>query len=1584
MLCSWRVNLTSTTGEEMSVDKRKYNLFKTQSNIRHQNIFIDSYPTQIHFLMIDKCNVKCIMCGGDYFKSKTGRAITLDKFKKMAVNLRFDLVSAIVLAGAGEPLLNKDLVPIIQFVRSSYPHVNISVTTNGIGLTQDISEKLINSNVNVVNISINSSTRSSYKRIMQIDGFDAVCKNARKFVELRNLAKKPIALQFSSALNRLNIEELPRLVELGREIGINGINVFYTRFYPERIRHANVDDPADRLDDSASLFYHQELSDSKVLQAKDLALKIGIGFSHEPLFREHAGAVPCNWAMNQLMVGFDGEIYPCGGSEVHFREKVEGGVYDFGNALHEPIDAFWNNELYRALRHSSRQGSECLLPECRCCANVCRPNDIKAHIMQWDQDESGSIKQKPCKPCEGNLNLPVASSPLVSVIVSTYNRPDQLAGTLRSILGQTYKNIEIVVVNDCGVEVENIVSFLNKENRITYVRHKKNKGLAAARNTGIKLAHGKYIAYLDDDDLYYPDHIETLVQLLESNSDYKAAYTDAHRAYQVNQNGVYVVTKRDVPYSFDFDYDRILQTNFVPVLCFLHERTCFDDVGFFDENLKRLEDWDLWIRLSRSFKIAHIKKVTCEFSWRTDGTTMTSGQEQEFVKAREQIAQKYRSLQSASASQAKFQKPATKNLVSIVILTLNQLPYTQECVASIKKHTFEPHEIIFVDNASNDGTVEWLQGLVDGEAQYSLIKNENNFGFARGCNQGIKEASGEFILLLNNDVVVTDGWLSGLLECFEGEDGVGIVGPMTNNISGIQKVRTANYPTLDDLPAYAISFREMNRFRRLETRRIVGFCMLFRRNLVEQIGLLDESFGTGNFEDDDYCLRATLAGYRNVIAGDVFIHHYGSVSFLGNKVNYKESITGNRKIFINKWNQVDSNSESGRRFLLKDRLENAKILAQKDQLQDAIDGLMEFIRVFPQNDESFVALAETLAEIEQFELAQSVIEKLTDVEENVRGLEILCRCKEQFKLYEEAAKLADRVLTIKDDSPVALNCKGVVAYNNGKNSTAEICFRDAIEKAPSYGISYTNLGLLLWNDEKQQEAVRLLERGFILSPTQSECFSNYHVAISTLQDFMRAEIPFRDAVSLYPQHKKLSFLLIELLLQLCKHEEAMTAIEAALNDFGLDDGLLAAALQVRGTIGPLVVAKDRAEKGAISLCMIVKNEEKHLGKALFTVKPLVDEMIVVDTGSEDRTKDIATVYGAKVYDFQWKDDFSAARNYALSKASGEWVLILDADEVISPIDFEILRKIVSKKGSKPKAYSFVTRNYIIECNRIGRKPNDGKYPNEEAGAGWTPSSKVRLFPNQKDLRFSFPVHELIEPAIRQKRMKIADSGVPVHHYGNLDLDKTRRKGEHYYDIGKKKLEDMGTSDLRALQELAIQAVNVGKYEEAIELWKQLISHQPDNAGAYICLGTAYNSLDNFLEAREAHATAFKLAPQMPEALTNYIRSEMYLGNAEIALATFEQSKINEDIDESTLFVMAAVYSCCKQQQKAIACFERLLQVPALNGRTGLSIAIYELLGRLRAAGQSVYASEVLKVALAENFLDNDLEKLREIINEKPD
>jgi|GEM_PF-1109319 glycosyltransferase involved in cell wall biosynthesis/polysaccharide pyruvyl transferase WcaK-like protein len=235
------------------------------------------------------------------------------------------------------------------------------------------------------------------------------------------------------------------------------------------------------------------------------------------------------------------------------------------------------------------------------------------------------------------------SDPLVSVIVPTYNRPDMLKEALTSVLSQTYQNFEVIVVNDAGDDVKDVIDSLNKEGKIIYLQHKENRGLSAARNTGIKAAKGKYIAYLDDDDIYYPNHLETLVNFLE-NSDYKAAYTDSYHAFQEWITDRYVTVGKKVIFSHDFDRQKLLISNYIPVLNVVHRKDIIEIAGLFDETLDAHEDWEMWIRLSQYGDFHHINIPTTEVSVRTDETTMTSSNRMPFLKTMKIIHKRYSHL----------------------------------------------------------------------------------------------------------------------------------------------------------------------------------------------------------------------------------------------------------------------------------------------------------------------------------------------------------------------------------------------------------------------------------------------------------------------------------------------------------------------------------------------------------------------------------------------------------------------------------------------------------------------------------------------------------------------------------------------------------------------------------------------------------------------------------------------------------------------------------------------------------------------------------------------------------------------------
>lgn len=404
-------------------------------------------------------------------------------------------------------------------------------------------------------------------------------------------------------------------------------------------------------------------------------------------------------------------------------------------------------------------------------------------------------------------------------------------------------------------------------------------------------------------------------------------------------------------------------------------------------------------------------------------------------------------------------------LTSIVLVTHNQLAYTRQCLDSIRRFTDRPVELIVVDNASTDGTREYLQAA----AGLRCIANASNRGFPAACNQGLAVARGRNLLLLNNDTLVTTGWLERMLSALHADPAIGLVGPTSNRVSGPQCIR-ADYDDACGLDGFAWEWGKAHHGEIEDVDRLVGFCLLMRRELLDRIGGLDERFGVGMYEDDDFTLRTIVSGYRAVIAVDAFVHHFSSQTFSRSEIDVTGLLETNRRLFQEKW----------------------------------------------------------------------------------RGKEV----------------------------------------------------------------------------------------------------------------------------------------------------------------------------------GP---APSPATAPLLSLCMIVRDNERTLDAALASARPWVDELIVVDTGSIDRTPEIARAHGATLVEFPWCDDFSAARNESLRHATGQWIFWMDSDDVLPAACGRRLREAIS---AQPAAgvLGFVMQ---VHC------------PGGERGHEVTVVDHVKVVRNRPELRFEGRIHEQILPSIRR-------------------------------------------------------------------------------------------------------------------------------------------------------------------------------------------------------------------------------------------
>jgi len=241
-------------------------------------------------------------------------------------------------------------------------------------------------------------------------------------------------------------------------------------------------------------------------------------------------------------------------------------------------------------------------------------------------------------------------------------------------------------------------------------------------------------------------------------------------------------------------------------------------------------------------------------------------------------------------------------LVSILIVTWNNAEMTRLCLDSLCRVTRYPrYEVVVVDNGSTDETPAMLRAAEAEMAGLRILLNMENRGFAAASNRATRTAKGDILCFLNNDTVLTDGWLTTLVRALERDPGLGMAGPVTNAIGNEARVHVG-YDELTGMPSWAADWVWSHRGEAFEIPMLAFFCTAIRREVWEEVGELDERFGIGTFEDDDYCRRLRDAGYRLECRRDAFVHHWQGASFALLKDGETDALfERNRRAYRAKW-----------------------------------------------------------------------------------------------------------------------------------------------------------------------------------------------------------------------------------------------------------------------------------------------------------------------------------------------------------------------------------------------------------------------------------------------------------------------------------------------------------------------------------------------------------------------------------------------------------------------------------------------------------------------------------------------------------
>ena len=362
------------------IDERRLRTISVAEQAEPKPYAVD-IPRDCHFLMTDFCNARCTFCNQD-FSSHSKNEITFEKFQIMLSHLSIKAESTFHFSGGGDPLLCSDLFKIIRYVNHRLPWIKVRIRTNGLLIKRYVQE-LAEVSVDRLEISIHGATAETNNRILQRTTDSDVFENLVVLNKHLKTSGSRMQKIFCPVISQVNIDELPELIKRAEELNVGEVDVSFCRYYPQNHHTFNGYVPAKPED---SLFFNKQKYNDVILQSKEIAKSLGISFYYPPLFFSQFKKRPCLQPWQTLVINWNGEIYPCTGGEVWFKQKVNSGDYQFGNLLKEDLSECWHNDTYTRLRRTlSQHPQKNFIPECTNCHNIgCfQGSDIKSgHILK--------------------------------------------------------------------------------------------------------------------------------------------------------------------------------------------------------------------------------------------------------------------------------------------------------------------------------------------------------------------------------------------------------------------------------------------------------------------------------------------------------------------------------------------------------------------------------------------------------------------------------------------------------------------------------------------------------------------------------------------------------------------------------------------------------------------------------------------------------------------------------------------------------------------------------------------------------------------------------------------------------------------------------------------------------------------------------------------------------------------------------------------------------------------------------------------------------------------------------------------------
>ncbi|MEL7671257.1 glycosyltransferase [Methanobacterium sp.] len=451
-----------------------------------------------------------------------------------------------------------------------------------------------------------------------------------------------------------------------------------------------------------------------------------------------------------------------------------------------------------------------------------------------------------------NLAFDVEENILVSVIMPVYNRARTVKSAIDSVLTQTYRNIELVIVDDGSDDgTVELIEDIN-DDRIVLLRNNSCQGVSKARNRALKAARGKYIAYLDSDNTWDLRYIAAMVGAFLKLPDAEAVYSGQF-LFKGNSEKPFAAR------FGSFNRSLLLNRNYIDMNSFCHTRDIYNRLGGFDESIKRYVDWDLVIRISESAKMYSVPVMLSNYYYDLADNTITN--DASLVHYHEILREKQgERLKYAYSPTLKSKAHLSK--VSVIIPSYESLNDIKECIVAVLMQDNDWVDIIVVDNNSSQPVVNYLVKMADA-GKIRLIQNDVNYGFTYAVNQGIAASKPDSdIIILNNDAIIMPGAVEAMQDAAYKLPQCGITVPQ-QVLPGETRTLNAHVPhanpeyecdvNLSKVHKNIINVPTFHSGELLELSFAPFFCVYIKRDVLNSSAGLDAERGRHYRSDRIFC-----------------------------------------------------------------------------------------------------------------------------------------------------------------------------------------------------------------------------------------------------------------------------------------------------------------------------------------------------------------------------------------------------------------------------------------------------------------------------------------------------------------------------------------------------------------------------------------------------------------------------------------------------------------------------------------------------------------------------------------------------------